>query len=54
MYDFITVPLTSLVLLKVTQKRKNIDSKIANVTTCKVVKNYIMNVSGAILIKYSN
>jgi hypothetical protein len=52
MYEFITVLLTSLVLLHITFKRKNVDYKIGNVGTRKVFENGLLDDSGAILIKY--
>jgi hypothetical protein len=42
MYKLTTVLLTGLVLLNITHKRKNFDSTIANVATCKVFKNVSM------------
>jgi len=45
MYELITVLLTTLVILNITHKRKNIDSKIANVATCKVFKTVLLDSS---------
>ena len=53
MYELITVLLTVLVLLNITHKKKNIDSKIANIAICKVFKYVLLDVSSVILIKYS-
>ena len=53
MYKFITALLTGLVLLNRTHKRKNIDSKLANVATSKVFRNGSLDVIWAILIEYS-
>ena len=44
MYELITVHLTTLVPLNITHKRKNIDSKIANVATCNVFENVLFDV----------
>ena len=53
MYELRTVLLTALVLLNITHKKKNIDSKLTDVAPCKVLKNVLLDVSWAILIKYS-
>jgi len=53
MYKLITVLLNTLVLLNITHIRKNIDSKIADVPTCKVFKHRLLDVSWVILIKYT-
>jgi len=53
MYEFITVLFTASVLLNITHKRKNIDSKIPNAATCTVFKTGVWDASWAIFIKYS-
>jgi hypothetical protein len=45
MYELITVLLTTLVLLNITQKQKNIHSKVANVAIWKGFKNVLLDVS---------
>jgi len=45
MYELIPVLFTALVLLNRTHKRKNIDSKIANVAAHKAFKNGLLHVS---------
>jgi len=51
-YEIITELLTTLVLLNSKHKRKNIDSKISNVATCKVINKVFLDVNEVILIKY--
>lgn len=43
MYKYITVLLPALALLNRTQKRKNIDSQIASVTTGKQFNNRLLD-----------
>jgi len=52
-YEIITEQWTALVLLNTQHKRKNIDSKITNVATCKVIKKVFLHVHYVILIKYN-
>jgi len=40
MYEIITEQMTALVLLNTKNQRKNIDFKLADVATCKVLKRY--------------
>ena len=44
MYEIITELLTALVLLNTKGKRTNIDSKITDVATCKVIKQAFLDV----------
>jgi hypothetical protein len=48
MNEIITELFTTLVLLNTTHKRKNRDSKIANVTTCKVFKTKLLDVQSGL------
>ena len=51
-YEIITILLTALVLLNTEYKRQNIDSKITDVTTRKVITKESLDVNWLILIKY--
>jgi len=53
-YEIITALLTTLGLLNTKLRRKNIDSKITDVATCKVIKKVILDVNYAILIEYNS
>jgi len=52
-YEIITVLLTALVLLTKNHRKKNIDSKMTNVATCKVNKKIFLDVNYVILIEYN-
>jgi len=52
MYELITVLVTVFGLLNITNQRKNIDSKITYFATCRVVKNGLLDVRCASMIKY--
>jgi len=51
-YEIMTELLTTLELLNTKQRRKVIDSKITNFTTCKAIEMVFLDVIEVILIKY--
>jgi len=53
MYDIITDLMTAIVLLNTKHNKKNIGSKITDVSTCKVIKMEFLDVIWVILIKYN-
>jgi len=52
-HEIITALSTTIVLLNRKHRRNNIDSKITDVTTCKVIKIVFLDVNHVILIKYN-
>jgi len=52
-YEIITELLTAIVLLNTNHEWQNIDVKITDVTTCKVIKKVFLDGNKPILIKYN-